>query len=91
MALGLANEWKGQFFTPYDICRAMAAMNLGEDLKSQIEEKGWVSVSDPACGAGALLLAFANECKRTTSTIRLPFSLSRKTLTSWRAACATSR
>ena len=50
MALGLANEWKGQFFTPYDICRAMAAMNLGEDLKSQIEEKGWVSVSDPACG-----------------------------------------
>ena len=28
MALGLANEWKGQFFTPYDICRAMAAMNL---------------------------------------------------------------
>ena len=35
-----------------------------EDLKSQIEEKGWVSVSDPACGAGALLLAFANECKR---------------------------
>ena len=39
MALGLANEWKGQFFTPYDICRAMAAMNLGEDLKSQIEEK----------------------------------------------------
>lgn len=64
MALGLANEWKGQFFTPYDICRAMAAMNLGEDLKSQIEEKGWVSVSDPACGAGALLLAFANECKR---------------------------
>ena len=33
MALGLANEWKGQFFTPYDICRAMAAMNLGEDLK----------------------------------------------------------
>ena len=64
MALGLANEWKGQFFTPYDICRAMAAMNLGEDLKSQIEEKGWESVSDPACGAGALLLAFANECKR---------------------------
>jgi len=60
----VANEWKGQFFTPYDICRAMAAMNLGEDLKSQIEEKGWVSVSDPACGAGALLLAFANECKR---------------------------
>ena len=64
MAMGLVKEWNGQFFTPYEICRAMAAMNLGEDLKSQIEEKGWVSVSDPACGAGALQLAFANECKR---------------------------
>ena len=31
------------------------------------------------------------SAKGTTSTIRLPFSLSRKTLTSWRAACATSR
>lgn len=26
MALGLGNEWKGQFFTPYSVCRAMSAM-----------------------------------------------------------------
>ena len=24
MMLGLGNEWKGQFFTPYTVCRAMA-------------------------------------------------------------------
>ena len=63
MALDLGNEWKGQFFTPYDVCRAMAAITYGEDLPAKIERDGWISVSDPACGAGALLIAFANECK----------------------------
>ena len=28
------------------------------------QKQGWISVSDPACGAGALLIAFANECRR---------------------------
>lgn len=63
MALGLGNEWKGQFFTPYDICRAMSAITYGPDMAARIEKQGWISVSDPACGAGALLIAFANECK----------------------------
>jgi len=62
MMLGLGNEWKGQFFTPYSVCRAMAKMNLGDSLCSELKTKGWISVSDPACGAGALLIAFANEC-----------------------------
>ena len=64
MALGLGNEWKGQFFTPYDICRAMSAITYGPDMAARIEKQGWISVSDPACGAGALLIAFANECQR---------------------------
>ena len=64
MALGLGNEWKGQFFTPYDICRAMSAITYGPDMAARIEKQGWISVSDPACGAGALLIAFANECRR---------------------------
>lgn len=64
MCLGLGNESGGQFFTPYSVCRAMAAMTYGEDLKEKIKKRGWVSVNDPACGAGALLIAFANECRR---------------------------
>lgn len=64
MMLGLGNEWKGQFFTPYDVCRMMASINLGLTTKEQIEQEGWISVCDPACGAGALLVAVANECKR---------------------------
>lgn len=64
MALELGNEWKGQFFTPYDVCRAMSALTYGEDIPEKIKSQGWVSVNDPACGAGALLIAFANECRR---------------------------
>ena len=63
MTLGLGNEHNGQFFTPYDVCCAMSALN-SENIAAQVERQGWVSVSDPACGAGALLVAFANECTR---------------------------
>ena len=64
MALDLANEWHGQFFTPYSVCRAMASISYGKDFEEKVRKNGWVSVNDPACGAGALLLAFANECRR---------------------------
>ena len=63
MCLGLGDQWKGQFFTPYCICKAMAKLNSNEQIEQEIVEKGWISVNDPACGAGALLLAFANEVK----------------------------
>lgn len=63
MRFDLSNTWKGQFFTPYCVCRAMSAMTIG-DLSSQLKTKSWVSVNDPACGAGALLIAFAQECLR---------------------------
>lgn len=62
MKLELGNHWKGQFFTPYSICRMMAEMNAPR-LESIIEEKGWVSVNDPACGAGATLIAMANTMR----------------------------
>lgn len=63
MALNLGNEWKGQFFTPYDICRMMASIT-STDIKTRIAQDGWISVNDCVCGAGALLIAFANECRR---------------------------
>lgn len=63
MNLDLGNEHNGQFFTPYNVCRAMSELTIG-DIAAQVEAQGWVSVADPACGAGALLVAFANECLR---------------------------
>ena len=65
MTLELSNSFAGQFFTPYSLCKAMSRMNIDENtLKAEIEARGWISVNDPACGAGALLAAFANECRR---------------------------
>ena len=60
MALELGSHWKGQFFTPYSICKMMSAINV-QDAKDKIGEKGYVSVNDPACGAGATLIAARNN------------------------------
>ena len=59
MALELGNHWKGQFFTPYNVCKMMAEMQC-HDAKAKAEDQGWISVLDPACGAGALLVAARN-------------------------------
>ena len=63
MQLELGNHWKGQFFTPYNVCHLMAEMNMDAQVKN-IEEKGWISVGDCCCGAGAMLVAFANVCRK---------------------------
>ena len=61
MAVGMGNDKAGQFFTPYCVCKAMAKMT-STDLQARIDRDGFISVCDPACGAGALLVAFSNEC-----------------------------
>ena len=62
MRLELGNNHNGQFFTPYSVCMMMAKISAG-NLKAEIAKRGYVSVNDPCCGAGALLIAFANEAK----------------------------
>ena len=64
MELELGNHWKGQFFTPYCICKAMSKIVVG-DVDKQIEQSGYISVCDPACGAGATLIAAVSEMKRS--------------------------
>ena len=59
MALNLGSHWKGQFFTPYSLCKITAKLQIN-DIEQRISENGFVSVNDPACGAGALLIAAAN-------------------------------
>lgn len=62
MELDLGNEHKGQFFTPYSVCQLMAAMAEG-DLVAQVKEKGYITIGDPCCGAGATIIAGVNEAK----------------------------
>jgi len=56
--LELPNEERGQFFTPYHVCRLMAQMTL-DGAAEAIAAQGYVTVSDPASGAGAMLIAAA--------------------------------
>lgn len=57
--LNVLNASQGQFFTPYNLCRMMAEMQLS-DIGGVIEREGYVTLSEPACGAGALVLAAAD-------------------------------
>lgn len=63
MQFNLENKWHGQFFTPWHIAELMAKMLVGDDLKEKIVSEGYISVNDPCCGAGCMLIAFANICK----------------------------
>lgn len=61
MNLDMGNEHAGQFFTPYNVCSLMAKISE-PNIQARIERDHWISCMDCACGAGALLVAFANEC-----------------------------
>lgn len=60
--LRLFNERKGQHFTPYNVGKMMAQMQLG-NLAAEIKENGFFSISDCCCGAGRLLIAAANAAR----------------------------
>lgn len=60
MGLDFGYGWKGQFFTPWHVAEMMARLNISDDTGSELAEKGYVSVCDPTCGSGVMLLAFAN-------------------------------
>jgi len=61
--LNLHNEWRGQFFTPYHVGSFMAAINI-ESAKEELKQKEYITVNDCCCGAGCLLIAFANEARK---------------------------
>lgn len=70
MRLELRNHWKGQFFTPYRVCKVMSqitnmAFHLSlQNVENQIEKQGYISICDPACGAGSTLIAAVETMKK---------------------------
>lgn len=58
MAMELGNHWKGQFFTPYEVAYLMASMIQG-DAADTIERQGFITLQEPAIGAGAMVIASA--------------------------------
>ena len=61
--LELHNRWKGQFFTPMNICNAMSEMTVG-NCDEIIEKNGYITVCEPAVGSGAMVLGMANALKK---------------------------
>lgn len=58
MELELGSHWHGQFFTPYEVCRMISEVLIGERCE-EIEHRGFVRASEPAAGAGAMVIALA--------------------------------
>jgi type I restriction-modification system DNA methylase subunit len=64
MSLDFGSNDLGQFFTPYSVCQMMAAVSAKKEvLEAEIEENGYILVNEPACGAGANIIAFCNAVK----------------------------
>lgn len=56
MQLGIANRDQGQFFTPYSVAQLMASMQL-TDAPAQLNTRPFLTIYEPACGAGAMIIA----------------------------------
>jgi hypothetical protein len=61
--LELRNDHMGQFFTPYDVSRMIAEMTL-QDAGELIRAKGFVTLMEPASGAGGMIIAAADVIEK---------------------------
>lgn len=60
MNLELGNTRHGQYFTPYNVCYTMSRMTLSDRLSVLTSgERDFITVSDPACGTGGMIVAMA--------------------------------
>lgn len=64
MALNMGNSRSGQFFTPFEVSYLMAKITAPENhIKNLIEKNGYVTLAEPASGAGGMILAYARTMK----------------------------
>lgn len=59
MQLELGNAWAGRFFTPYCVAHMMGKMTM-HDAREHIARRGFVTISDPCVGGGAMLIGAAH-------------------------------
>jgi len=58
MSLELGSDRAGQFFTPWEVSYCMAKMTLS-DAMELLKTKDFITIHEPACGAGCMVLAIA--------------------------------
>ncbi len=73
MRLGISNQATGQFFTPMSVTKMMGRLSVSSpDTQAILARQGYISVCDPAVGAGACLLGALEglyDCKVPTQQI----------------------
>lgn len=57
MDLEVGSKNLGQFFTPYSISKMCAQLTIDTDI---IESQHYITVSEPACGSGGMIIAIAD-------------------------------
>jgi len=57
MNLDLGDAWRGQFFTPFEVSKMMAELLFNKETEAQLARGEPISVSEPAAGAGGMVLA----------------------------------
>lgn len=60
--LEMHNQYKGQFFTPFDVSRMMAKMSLA-GFEERIRRHGFIELNEPTCGSGGMVIAAVEEVK----------------------------
>ena len=70
MQLELGNHWHGQFFTPYHLCHLMAQLTFGDEAVEKTKRGEIVSIQEPACGGGAMVIAIAEHVERSKGDVR---------------------
>jgi len=53
-----SQQWHAEFHTPQPVCEMMAKMLVGDPTPP---EEGPITFCEPACGAGAMILAYAHQ------------------------------
>ena len=61
-ANNFGNVRKGQFFTPYHVSKLMAQINFA-DIENKLAENNFVTLAEPCCGSGGIIIAFAKTLK----------------------------
>lgn len=64
MDLGLSYEKGGQYFTPRNVCEFMGMVTLGLSSLEDVKEQGFITVSDPSSGSGAMILGAISAANR---------------------------
>ncbi|OBX64314.1 hypothetical protein A9299_09920 [Moraxella osloensis] len=61
MDLGFSSDHEGQYFSPHEINSLMAKLQLGDLKTGFLKDQPFFTMSEPACGAGGMILATAEE------------------------------